>query len=213
MVFTVIPLWGHIGLPHWQMPGWLMLFPVLGDWACRAIESARLRRFGIAGAAAILVFAVSLVFEVNTGYGHIVAPRASPLIDPTLEMLSWRQLPPQLAARGLLPPGTFVITTTWFYAGKIDQALHDAVPIVIFHNDPQEYALRYGQQNLLGHDAIVVAPIGAMEGIAAGLKPYFGSIEESAPLALGRSGRREIELGLLRAHQLRTPLPAPDWTR
>jgi len=213
VVFTVVPLWGHIGLPHWQMPGWLMLFPVLGDWAGRAIDAARLRRYGIAGVTAMLLFAVGIVFEVNTGYGHIVAPSASPLIDPTLEMLSWRQLPPQLAARGLLPPGTFVITTSWFYAGKIDQALHDDVPIVVFDNDPQQFGLRYERQNLLGHDAIVVAPVAAMQGVAADLQPYFDSVEESAPLALGRSGRREIELGVLRAHHLRTPLPSPAWTR
>jgi len=213
VVFTVIPLWGRIGLPHWQMPGWLMLFPLLGDWACRAIETARLRRCGIAGAAAMLVFAAGLVFQVNTGYGHIVAPRASPLVDPTLEMFSWRQLPPQLAARGLLPPGTFVITTSWFYAGKIDQALHDAVPIVVFDNDPRQFGLRYKREDLLGHDAIVVAPTRSMHGIAAGLQPYFDSIEERAPLALGRSGRREIELSVLRARHLRTPLPAPAWTR
>jgi len=213
VVFTVIPLWSHIGLPHWQMPGWLMLFPVLGDWACRAIEAARLRRFGIAGATAMLVFAVGIVFQVNTGYGHIVAPRASPLVDPTLEMLSWWQLPPQLRARGLLPPGTFVITTSWFYGGKIDQALHDAVPIVIFDNNPQQFGLRYDQQKLLGHDAIVVAPVGSMHRVAADLRPYFDSIEEAPPLALGRSGRREVELYVLRAHRLRMPLPAPDWTR
>jgi 4-amino-4-deoxy-L-arabinose transferase-like glycosyltransferase len=209
VVFTVIPLWGHIGLPHWQMPGWLMLFPLLGDWACRAIEATRLRRFGIASAMAMLVFAVGIVFEVNTGYAHIVAP--SPLVDPTLEMLSWRQLPPQLTARGMLSPGTFVITTRWFYAGKIDQALHDTVPIVVFGNDPQEFGLRYDPQNLLGHDAIVVAPIGSMHGVAAALEPYFDSIGECEPFALGRSGRREIELCVQRAHHLRAPLP--HWKR
>lgn len=215
VVFTVIPLWGgHIGLPHWQMPGWLMLFPVLGDWASRAIEAPRLRRFGIAGSAAMLVFAAALVFQVNTGYGHIDARSPSPFADPTLEMLSWRQLPPQLEARGLLPPGTFVIATSWFYAGKIDQALNDGVPIVVFNDDPREFGLRDGRRDLLGHDAIVVAPIGAMRGIAAGLRPYFDSIaEEPAPIALGRLGRSEIELRVLRARHLRTPLPAPAWAR
>jgi len=212
-VFTVIPLWGHIGLPHWQMPGWLMLFPVLGEWGCHAIEATRLRRWGIAGAAAMLVFAAGIVFQVNTGYGHIVAPRASPLVDPTLEMFAWRQLPPQLVARGLLPPGTFVITTSWFYAGKLDQALHDAVPIVVFDDDPRQFGLRYDRQDLLGHDAIVVAPSGSMHGVAVRLQPYFDSIEERGPLALGREGRREIELSVLCAHRLRTPLPAPGWAR
>ena len=30
--FTVIPLWGDRGLPHWPMSGWLMLYPVLGAY-------------------------------------------------------------------------------------------------------------------------------------------------------------------------------------
>jgi 4-amino-4-deoxy-L-arabinose transferase-like glycosyltransferase len=215
VVFTLIPLWGgHIGLPHWQMPGWLMLFPLLGEWASRAIEGARLRRFGIAGAIAMPLFAIAIVFQVNTGYARIAAPSGSPFVDPTLEMLSWRQLPPQLTARGLLPTGTFVITTSWFYAGKIDQALNGSVPVVVFNNDPREYGLRDGRQDLLGHDAIVVAPVSAMRGVADGLRPYFDSIEEErAPLALGRLGRSEIELTVLRAQRLRTPLPAPAWAR
>jgi len=87
------------------------------------------------------------------------------------------------------------------------------VPIVVFDNDPQQFGLRYERQNLLGHDAIVVAPVAAMQGVAADLQPYFDSVEESAPLALGRSGRREIELSVLRAHRLRTPLPSPAWAR
>ena len=31
LLFTVIPLWADRGLPHWQMPGWLMLYPVLAS--------------------------------------------------------------------------------------------------------------------------------------------------------------------------------------
>jgi hypothetical protein len=210
-VFTLVPLWGRIGLPHWQMPGWLMLFPLLGDWALRSISAARLRRWSLASAAAVGVFAVLIVLHANTGYARILAPRLFAGGDPTLEVFEWSQLPPELESRGLLPSGTFLITTNWVYAGKIDHVLHDAVPVVIFGGDPKQFGLRYDPQSFLGRDAIIVVPVDSMSGVVEGLRPYFDSLEELAPLYLGRSGLREIQLRLFRGHRLEQTLPSPYW--
>ena len=212
-IFTLVPLWGRIGLPHWQMPGWLMLFPVCGDWALRTIRTSRLRRWSVASTAAVCVFAVIIVAHARTGYGRILAPRLFASGDPTLEMFEWSQLPPELESRGLLRAGTFLITTNWIYAGKIDHVLHDAVPVVIFGDDPKQFGLRYNPESLLGRDAIIVAPVDSMHDIAEGLRPYFDSMEELAPLYLGRSGLHEIHLRLLWAHRLENALPAPYWHR
>lgn len=210
-VFTLVPLWGHVGLPHWQMPGWLMLFPVLGDWAVRSIGAPRLRRWSVASAAAVGVFAVLIVLQANTGYARRLAPRLFAGGDPTLEVFEWSQLPSELESRGLLPAGTFLITTNWIYAGKIDHVLHDTVPVVIFGGNPKQFGLRYDPKSLLGRDAIVVAPVDSMHGVDDGLRPYFDSLEELAPLYLGRSGLREIDLRLFRARRLEKELPAPYW--
>jgi hypothetical protein len=212
-IFTLVPLWGRIGLPHWQMPGWLMLFPVLGDWAFRTVVTPRLRRWSIASAVAVVALAVIVVAEATTGYARILAPHLLARGDPTREVFEWSQLPPELDSRGLLRPGTFVITTNWIYAGKIDQVLHDAVPVVIFGSNPKQFGFRYDPRSLLGRDALVVGPVDSMHGVAEGLRPHFESIEELAPVALGRSGMREIQLRVLFAHRLRTPLPGPYWTR
>jgi Dolichyl-phosphate-mannose-protein mannosyltransferase len=212
-IFTLVPLWGRIGLPHWQMPGWLMLFPAGGDWALRSLNASRLRRWGAASAAAVMAFAVMIVAHASTGYGRVLAPRLFAKGDPTLEMFEWSQLPQQLESRGLLRAGTFLITTNWVNAGKIDHVLHDAVPVVIFGDNPKQFGLRYDPESLLGRDAIVVAPVDSMHGIADGLRPYFDSIEELAPLYLGRSGLHEIHLRVLWAHRLERVLPAPYWGR
>ena len=45
LVFTLTPLWGGRGMPHWAMPGWFFLYPLLGDWLARA--SAWSRALGI----------------------------------------------------------------------------------------------------------------------------------------------------------------------
>jgi len=208
-IFTLIPLWTRVGLPHWQMPGWLLLFPVLGEWATRTLAPAALRRWGIAAGVLVVAVAAVIVGEAATGYGRILAPALFAAGDPTLDAFEWGQLPRELAARGLLRAGTFVITTNWIYAGKIDQAFHDAVPVVVFGSNPKQFGLRYDPHSLVGRDAIVVAPDDSMDGIASALQPYFDSIEELAPFALGRSGLAEIHLRVLLARRLGRPLPAP----
>ena len=213
LVFTLTPLWGRLGLPHWQMPGWLLLYPVLGDYLVRRLSGAALRRYSIASVVLLLALGGIGLAHAVTGYGRILAPRLFARDDPTLAALEWSQLPPELRARGLLQPGTFIITTSWVYAGKIDQALHDSVPVVVFGNNPKQYGLRYDPRDFIGRDAILVAPSDTMRGTADELQPYFDSVEELAPFALGRSGMSEIELRVLTARTLRRPLPAPYWRR
>ena len=34
--FTLTPLWGSRGQPHWPMPGWFFVYPLLGVWLVEA---------------------------------------------------------------------------------------------------------------------------------------------------------------------------------
>ncbi len=210
-IFTLVPLWGRIGLPHWPMPGWLFLYPLLGAYAVRFIARERLRRLGVASAAAVVILGALAAGEAATGYGRLLAPRLFAAGDPTLDALEWGQLAEELRLRGLLASRVFVITTSWISAGKIAAALHDSVPVVIFGNNPRQFAFRYDPRSLLGRDAIVIGPADSMSGMASGLRPYFTSIEQLRPVWLGRRGAREIELRLLSAHDLQAPLPEPAW--
>ena len=208
-IFTIVPLWGALGLPHWQMPGWLMLYPVLGEYAVRSLKRAQLRRWALACTSLVVLLGAVLTLQTVTGYGRVLAPRLFSHGDPTLDAFEWSQLPPQLRARGLLQPGIFLITTNWMYAGRIDQALQDTVPVVVFGGNPKEFGLRYDPGTFLGRDALVVGPAESMNGFAALLRPYFQSVHELEPLALGRSGMQEISLRILRASCLLEPLPSP----
>ena len=46
IVFTLVPLWGARGLPHWPMPGWLFLYPMLGGWLSGPWPGPRRLRVG-----------------------------------------------------------------------------------------------------------------------------------------------------------------------
>ena len=32
VLFSLTPLWGGRGQPHWTMPGWFFVFPLMGVW-------------------------------------------------------------------------------------------------------------------------------------------------------------------------------------
>ena len=209
IVFTITPLWGSLGLPHWQMPGWLMLYPVLGEYAVRSLEPARLRRWAIACASLLALFGGVVAAHAVSGYGRLLVPGLFTRGDPTLDAFEWRQVPEELRQRALLQPGVFVITTNWMYAGRIDQAFHDAFPVAVFGANPKQFGLRYDPARFLGHDALVIGPADTMGGIASRLQPYFVSVHALPPFALGRSGMQEIPLRLLWAHCLLEPLPSP----
>lgn len=210
VIFTVVPLWGDRGLPHWQMPGWLMLFPVLGDHLARkAAVSTRPRTWAITSAAMLAVLAFLIVGHAATGYGRTLFPSLLGQRDPTLEALEWTPLRAELARRGLLGrKGLFVVSASWIDIGKIDQALHDELQTQVF-GESKQYAFRYDPQTFVGRDALIIGRDDRMRGIKKALAPYFTSIEELPPFAFGREGKAEVTLRILYGHGLTRALPSP----
>ncbi len=210
LLFTAVPLWGGRGLPHWQMPGWLMLYPVLGEYLARetAVRS-RPRTWAITSAALLAVLAFLLVGHAATGYGRLLVPAVFAKGDPTLESLEWTPLRGELQRRGLLDKKRlFVISEGWIDAGKIDQALDDAMPIQVF-GESKQYAFRYDPKIFVGRDALIIGRRGRIGGLDKALAPYFESIEELPPFAFGRSAMNEVDLRIFYAHVLTKPLPSP----
>jgi hypothetical protein len=151
------------------------------------------------------------LFLVNasTGLSRLVAPSLFPEGDPTLEAYQWTPLHDELQRRGLLDgKRLFVVSGSWIDVGRIDQALHDALPMQVF-GDGKQYAFRYDRNAFVGRDALIISRREQAGGLRQALTPYFESIEELPPFAFGRSGMKEIDLQIFYAHVLRRPLPSP----
>ena len=208
-VFTIVPLWGSRGLPHWQMPGWLMLYPLLGAWLAAATHRATWpRRWALASGAALIGLVFLAVGHAATGLGRVWFPGLLAK-DPTLEALEWTSLRPELQARGLLDlPGLFVLAPHWITGGKLDHGLRGALPVVVFGPDQRHFAFRQDLGLLVGRDALIMGPEAQVTRVLPALADYFDHLEELPPLALGRGGRPEVALRLLLGRRLRQPLPA-----
>ena len=209
LLFTLVPLWGDRGLPHWQMPGWLMLFPVLGDHLAREILVRRRPRvWAVVSAVSVAIVAIVAIAHANTGFARLLFPSVFAKGDPTLEAYEWTPLRAELRRRGLLDRSNlFVISASPIDIGKIDQALHDALPMQVF-GEAKQYAFRIDPKTLIGRDALIIGQRNRTIGLRGALAPYFESIDELPPFAFGRSGMNEVELQLFYGHGLKKPLPS-----
>ncbi|MBV9509220.1 MAG: glycosyltransferase family 39 protein, partial [Caulobacteraceae bacterium] len=211
-LFTLSPLVGPRTLPHWSMPGWLFLFPLLG----RGLSLARLdgrrwpRTWALASLAVLLVVGAAGVQEAATGWMGAAFPKLFKKGDPTAESIEWSSLRGALARQGLLDrPGIFVVALKWNEAGKIDAALKGAAPVLAFSGDPREFGYRPSPAGFLGRDAVILGRSGTVKGALPGLAPYFHDLGPVQPLWIGRDGRQEIEVDEVIGHDLLKAWPDP----
>ena len=211
LFFNLTPLWGARGLPHWPMPGWFFAFPLLGAWLVESWPRRfNLRAFATASTALFALIVVALASHAATGWIAKLLPPRPGMIDPTLEALSWRAIAssPLLSAGGEAAPA-FVVSTKWSEAGKIALALGPRMPVIVYSDDPRGMAFLDNSAAFVGKDAVIIVPQNRLSSVATTFQPFFASLGESQPVALGRGGMDEIDLALVPAHGLIRPFPLP----
>ncbi len=220
VVFTAASLWAPLGWHfHWQAPGYLMLFPLVGaavvGWAERRTVRTGRWLLGSAIAAALVL----IVFTTQSAFGWLralvpdrMAAEFSYVSDPTLEGLDWNELRKAFTANGLLgAPRTFAVAPMWHLAGKVDVQLGRDMPVVCLCRDPRNIAFGWDHRDFAGWDAVIVIPPGYVDDVAATYGAYFTTIEALPPVEVRRGGLTEIVLGLhlARGYTGGYPLPLP----
>jgi len=206
---TLAPLWGARGMPHWPLPGWLMLYPLFGAYLADSEQfRAWPRRWLIASAVAALLVALLGVSDSRNGWiGRFgIAAGAS----PTVETVEWSQLRDDLAQRGLLNRSHLaVFVADWKTAGKIGQAIGAHLPIFVFGPEPRGFAFSRALATA-GDDGLIIAPLAHDRDPTAVEVRQFQSVEWRSKLCLGRNGLCEVALAviLVRHHSEYARAPA-----
>ncbi len=207
LLFTLTPLWGPRGYPHWAMSGWLFAYPLMGAWlAAPWARQWNLRRWA-AGTAALLALAALVAgTQAATGWIERLAGPPRQVRDLTLEMLDWT---PVLAAPSFQTPHEFIVATDWPDAAKLMQALGPGTPVFLFSEDPRGMAAFNDSARFIGKDALIVVPRERLAATLVNLKGYFDRIDPPQFFSFGRGGQNEIELALAPAHGLTRAFPVP----
>jgi len=165
------------------MPGYLMLFPLLGNWAQdfrpRLRDTVALISAGLLGTAGLFLAAeLSLGFIPNLN--RAFAPGKSPL----LQAVDWDSIATQL------PPGIDAIAAQkWFDAGKIGYALRDEhLPVTVFGVEPHQFEFSAPPSSLLGKTVLVIAMPGSTSATAAKFAGNFKSFVPGPALTVMHQG-------------------------
>jgi 4-amino-4-deoxy-L-arabinose transferase-like glycosyltransferase len=202
VVFTVVALWTRV-LFHWAAPGYLMLFPLLGDWIARSVGRPALR-IGLIGSAVLVVLGMLLVgVQVSLG---VVSPATEVALvggAPDIDAVDWSAVPQALAERGLLGrPRLVVAAIRWLDAGKLDYALGGRMAVICLTPDAREYGVTTHMGDYVGDDVLIVAPRLTHAQVVQWLGPLFDGIEEMPPITVEHAGQRAMVLSVFLARNL-----------
>jgi 4-amino-4-deoxy-L-arabinose transferase-like glycosyltransferase len=210
-VFTLMSLGGSPGLPHWPAPGYLFLFPLLGDalsrYEGRGIrERRRVWRGIVASVVAFAALSAAAGSAVATGWPARVTPTLFRHGDPSLQAIDWRELEPALRTRGLLGANTAVFTRHWIDGAKAGYALGRAHDVFCLCDDPRGFEFAFPPRQALGRDGLILVRTTGREQdstLAGFFRPYFESIASAGRFGITRGGRRVLEVAVFRATSLR----------
>lgn len=161
LVFSLVPLGGARGLPHWTAPGWLFVMPLVGRELACAIEEGRswARGWRVAAPTVTAVLALLLAVHVQTGMLTRVLPGLNAPSDPSLDAVDWRSLADSLNARGVITSGEAarpIYARSWIQAGKLGVALGPHARVRCFCDDPHHFGLRPGGREAPDTTALVI---------------------------------------------------------
>jgi 4-amino-4-deoxy-L-arabinose transferase-like glycosyltransferase len=209
-LFTLTPLWGGRGQPHWTMPGWFFAFALMGAWINElGVSISALRRCAFLASALLAAIAGVAAVQASTGWPWVVLSAGSRFADPMLESFEWRDLK---NAPIFDQAPSFVISTKWSDAGKIALALGPHIPVFVLSNDPRGWAFSDESERYVGQKGVIVTPAAEVASTVAAVRSLFAELGPPQFYALGRRGRREITLALIPArgltHRLSMPYPS-----
>lgn len=209
LVFTLVSLGGNVGLPHWQAPGWLFVFPLLGAGVAERLDAGskgawRWLWWSGWGYVALLSLVTS---HASTGWIARVIPSAFTRGDPTGDLATWRGLGPALTEAGFDSTRDFVAASSWIQAGKAAVGAGPGVAVLCLCSDPHHFYYLHDDRTFLGHDAMIVHKVREGDDARERFAPYFQSIEPAGQFVVRRGPQALMTIELLRAKGFRATYP------
>ena len=213
-LFTLIALWvppgGHY---HWQAPGYLMLFPILGKFVAQKLESGDIhaKRWLAASIATMFLIIGIMSAEPVTGWTDLLIRNSLSIgRNLTLKGLEWKELRSTVAARGLLEKSElFVVTSHRVEIGKVDMELGRSLPVICLCPDPRDAAFGWDPGQFSGWDALIIGTREHIPDVQQQYGQYFGTIEPLDEVAIRRGGRTALTLHIYYAKGYLGSYPLP----
>ncbi len=206
--FALISAWSSQRiLFHWAAPGYLMLFPLLGEAIADRLDRLWLRRLVVV--TAVLVLAVTGTISLQIQFDWLGGSLASVMRkDPTEEGLDWMSVRHDLAARGLLPPGSVAAALSWRDAGKLGHALGPDITMLCLCRDSRQFGIADPVGAFAGRDVVVLVPDPASRALDE-TRRWFTGVDVMPDIKIRLDGRVLRTVTVLLGRKLQYPEPWP----
>jgi hypothetical protein len=129
--------------------------PLAGELLAGAGEKLRRAARIVAVGTAVFLVALLAVGAPQARWGTFDA-LFRPIGDPTDALVSWAELKPELEARGLLGPRTFIASSNWIRAGQLNALFGKDIPVLCLCDDARQFSWLNPPANYAGWTGIVI---------------------------------------------------------
>jgi len=184
-------------LPHWTMPGYIILCIPLGRYIKEKLETSKLTRLIVPVSIILIILLLTAVF-LHTGYGifHLEKLAEKGTItkkefykDATLDQHGWQVVNDYLKQNGIKPDNVFLFTHKWFLSGEVELATKRKFKVLCFNKkDSRGYGIWDTELNMIGKDGIVIYTNRYKINPQKRYKDYFESISSPDSITVNRGG-------------------------
>jgi hypothetical protein len=202
LFFTAVAAWHDTQFHfHWQAPGYMMLFVLLGAWIDAAWTRHRRLIVSWLAISAVLSFGIITVLMTHTANGWLrnVLPDGKSFEDPTAGAIEWRELGEWFDKSGITQTDAFVVGLNWMPCGQIDTPLAGRLPLACFSSDPRNIAFNIDLGDMVGRDAYIVMGGNDLQEVEQVYGQFFDGMELLQTLDIRRAGFVEIhDIGIVK---------------
>ncbi|PWG16425.1 ArnT family glycosyltransferase [Salibaculum griseiflavum] len=167
VMFNAIYLFSGGTLPHWSMPGWMVLLPLMGVWLAQGAGTAA-GRWLIGIAVPIHLLLAGIALHVQTGF-LTAASDPLPEWDNSVPLIPMAETRAAMAASGHLNGADLLAATGWTEAGHIAAALGREHPMRVIDGRAHHFAFMPGQSMGGAARLIGITRLTEAEGLALDL--------------------------------------------
>ncbi len=204
-------------LPHWTLPGYIVLIIPLARLVADGYRrKVWVRRTVIASGVFIGVMVLLAVAHIRYGVLqlHRLAERgwiseSAVSGDPTLDMVGWDAVSRYLESNRISPESAFLFTPKFLISGKVDLAVKGRYAVMCFQKDANAYAVWDSRLNMQGKDAVFICTDRYFLDPNAAYGNYFESISGPDVITVKRGGTACKRYYFYRCRNLLRPYPNP----
>jgi len=205
VLFTLVSIWGTHNLPHWQMVGWLFLFPLLGNWLMPP-NGARFRLAGTLLALGGILLAMAIGFWSALIYEMPVQLPKQAARDGVKEVASWRRLQPVLADTGIvLQDDEFLADPGWIGAAHAAEVFPGTQDVLVLGTDKRGFAYVTDPAIYAGRDALMIKWSESADETLAIAQSHFVEAEIVATLPFPAAPSAGRTVVVIRARDYQPP--------